>query len=391
MKLRIWNRALASVTLLTMFLILTTSNATHASITLACNSYKIETTSFSREYSDGIENLSAGAPIEALIVFMEFQNRRAIQADRNKLLRVSAKVSDFYYQMSENSIHINWHLHQESLNVGRNSVEYQANSREEMGAIEIIVDIQKMIQQIMDISMWDFILVITPSSTLSSEVSKSVAFLDRGQGLINSALLASDFWKAANSWQIVAHEIGHAFGLLDLYSLEAAKQIIDRKATYFDQFKFMKSYDLMNKPNTSAPGFVMWNRLQLVPSLSHRLDCFRKGVNFYGLVSINSTKSGYKGILVPLSDSRILMIEVRDNLGVDSNIGYYDLGVITYVVDLGVESGMGPLRIDCSKPLNSNFSNCGLKTGQSRLIEKLRITLVSSSKLIFLISVVRIP
>jgi hypothetical protein len=291
--------------------------------------------------------------------------------------------------MSEGDIQFNWLNYQNTVSLYKDTISYNANFRGNVGVAQIIVDVQKRLKEEIDISELEFILVVAPSSTLRNEISNSIAYLDRGQGIINSTFLASDFWKFGGDWTIVAHEIGHAFGLLDLYNLDAAQLLSEGRATYFDQFVFMKSYDLMNWPGSSSPSFVMWNRFQLVPALSHRIACFKKELKDYKLISVNSIKPGIKAVLIPLSNFRFLMIEARDNFGVDASTGSSDVGVITYVVNLLSESGKGPIRIDCSKAMNSKYAECGLKTGHSRLIEGVRVTRERSSKLEIRISVVR--
>jgi hypothetical protein len=345
-----------------------------AESSLECDPYKVTSAGWIREYSDNIVNLQPERPIEALVVFMEFEDRKAVETDVKKLLKVSRRVTNFYAQMSEGGVRLNWLTHENTINVRKETIAYKANFRSHTGVAQIIVDVQEILREALDVYEFDFILVVTPSTTSSNEVTSSIAYLDYGEGIVNSAILANDFWKTDGNWTVVAHEIGHAFGLLDLYSVGAAKLISEGNATYFDQFVFMKSYDLMNWPSSSSPSFVMWNRLQFAPSISHRIACFKKKVKLYELVSINSLKPGKKAVLVPLSDSKVLMIEARDSIGVDSKTSKSDLGVITYVVNLVTRSGYGPLRIDCSRASNSKYAECGLKTGQSRLIEGVRVT-----------------
>jgi hypothetical protein len=356
---------------------------------LECDPYKYSSVKLLREYSDDIVNLKPGEPINALIAFVGFEDRKAVEADRSKLTKISKKVGDFYYQMSEGGISFNWFLHPTTTQLGKSIATYNASSRGNFGSAQIIEDTQIRLRKEIDIDDLDLVLVVTPSTTLRSEVSNSIAYLNRGNGIMNSAILASDFWKSEGNWQIVAHEIGHAFGLLDLYNLETANLISEGRASYFDQFEFMKAYDLMNWPNANSPSLVLWNRFQMDSTLSSRIICFKEGVKKYRLVSINSSKPGFKGVLVPLLNSRVMMIEVRDNIGVDAKIGKSDLGVITYVVNLNTESGKGPIRVNCSNAQKSKFSNCGLKAGQSRIVEGFKVAIEKYSKAELILSIVR--
>jgi hypothetical protein len=390
-KLLQQNKKLIFVLLLTQLLRFMTFAFADANTPLECDPYRNASVELTREYSDKVVNLEAGLPIDGLIVFVEFEDRRAVETDRRKLQKVSKRVSDFYAQMSEGGIEFEWLTHETAIRVDKSVATYSAGTRGNIGAAQIIVDVQSSLRREIEIDKLDFVLVVTPSTTLKSEISNSVTYLNRGKGIVNSVILASDFWITQGNWQIVAHEVGHAFGLLDLYSLEAARLISEGRASYLDQFKFMKSYDLMNWPNSSSPSFVMWNRFQIEPALSSRIICFKEQLKNYNLISINSSMAGYKAILVPLMSSRVLMIEARDALGVDANIGISDLGVITYVVNPMTESGKGPIRIDCSRALNSKYSNCGLKTGHSRTIEGIRVTLEKSSKAELVLSVSREP
>jgi len=367
----------------------TSIEKSYSSISFDCNPYKENVTDTHREYSDGVVNLQSGKTIKGLIVFVEFENRRKVASDLKKLLKVAKSVTNFYAAMSENAIMFEWQTYKNAIKLHKDVSNYEANFRGNPGVAQIIVDVQNAIRRLEDIDQWDFILVVTPSSTLRSEVSNSVAYLNRGEGIVNSAILASDFWKSGHDWRIVAHEIGHAFGLLDLYSLEAALLVSEGKAAYFDQFSFMKSYDLMNWPSSSSPSFLMWNRIQLSSWQFSRIVCFKDKVTKYRLISVNSDEPGFKAIFALLSDSRVLIVEVRDNKGVDFNIDKSDMGVITYVVDLRTESGKGPLRIVCNQVNNAQTSNCGLKSGQSRVIAGFRVTLERTELGQYIVSVVK--
>lgn len=346
----------------------------NASINLECEPYKSASSGLAREYSDGIVNLDPGAPIDALIAFIEFTDKRAVYSDRKKLNLVAKEISKFYSFVSENTVKFNWHLHQSAIQLGEKIMTYQVGSRGNSGTAQIIKEAQELMNREFRTQEFDYILFVSPSTTNESELPRSVAYLDRGIGIVNSTILASDFWRLGGDWRIAAHEIGHGFGLLDLYSDESAMFMNQSQASYFDQFKFMRNYDLMNWPHGTSPSFVMWNRLHVTPRLSNRVVCYEKEILNYRLTSINSLKPGFKAILVPLSVSKLLMIEVRDGLGVDSRIQKSDIGVITYSVDLKVSSGKGPLKIQCSQAINSKHRNCGLKIGQSRLIGGMQIT-----------------
>jgi hypothetical protein len=391
MKLLATFRLFLLSTFLLSNLFLTQSFSADSSNVLECDPYRRSESLLSREYSDEIVNLEAGAPIDVLIVFVEFENRRALYSDFKILSKVSKKVSEFYSDMSEGEIWFNWHAHQEVIQVGKNTNTYRANFQGNAGVALIIEDVQKILARDIDIHEMEYLLIVTPSTTLSSELSTSIAYLDRGVGIVNSAILASDFWNAGGDWKIVAHEIGHGFGLLDLYSTASAQLVSTGKASLSSQFEFMKSYDLMNSPNARSPSFVMWNRFQLVPSLSSRIICYQSDIVRYRLVSINSTESGFKAILVPLSDLKLLMIEVRDDIGMDAKIHNSDLGVITYTISLETKSGKGPLRIDCTQASKSKYANCGLKVGHSRSVDGVKVTLTKQRNGEFFASVVRRP
>lgn len=346
---------------------------------LGCDPYHLSISGPIRELSDDINNLDEDRTIEGIVILVDFEDRRQVQSDPAKLVRVFEMVSDFYLQVSEGYIRINWTMFERVIRLPERVKEYQAGARGSIGTAKIVVDAQKILFADNPRANPDYVVVVTPSSTLKSEVTTSISYLDRNEGIVNSSLLSSDFWTSKASWTIAAHELGHAFGLLDLYSYESAYQLSQGNGAYLEQFQFMKVYDLMNWPMSKSPTFTMWNRIRLSEKLSSRIICFAGKDSEYRLIPINRKQEGYKAIMIPLSEFKVLMVEVRDDISYDSAISKSDVGVITYVVDPTKGSGMGPLKIDCRRARKAKKNECSLKQGQSRIIEGMLISVLESS------------
>ncbi len=128
---------------------------------------------------------------------------------------------------------------------------------------------------------------------------------------------------------LVIHELGHLFGLPDLYSFQDSTDTAD----YFS---------IMNKAAVGGIGYFGWERFILGWLDEPQIICHKAGEVAGNLVPLTKA-NGLKMIAVPISSSQVLVVENRTKEGIDKMIP--NPGIIAYVVDSSIEGGKNPIKV----------------------------------------------
>lgn len=192
-----------------------------------------------------------------------------------------------------------------------------------------------------DFSQTDgFIVVVPPSIRRGFDVSP--AFVETpetgvrvdGNLLMNGTVIGTDApWARP---LVLAHEILHTMGLVDLYSFASTPP------DFATQHEFVGPYGTMGDITGRAPGLFAWERWVLKWIRDDQIACLGEGVHTVELNSVNRDSSGSRMSVLPLGGSRFLALEARTSTGLDSR-GFN--GVLPYVVDPSIPTGYGPIRV----------------------------------------------
>ena len=87
-------------------------------------------------------------------------------------------------------------------------------------------------------------------------------------------------------------------------------------------------------------------------------------------------KSGLKAIVVPLSLTRVLVVESRRAEGVDKNLT--KPGALVYVVDSAIQSGLGPVKVIPIEPSDNRRLKSTRAQGESVTFEGVTVTVKKS-------------
>ena len=171
-----------------------------------------------------------------------------------------------------------------------------------------------------------------------------------GKKISNVVMLGRAYVQVGlRSPYLVSHELGHLFGLPDLYSFQDSTDTVD----YFS---------IMNKAAVGGIGYFGWERFILGWLDDPQIICHKAGEVVGNLVPLTKT-NGLKMIAVPISSSEVLVVENRTKEGIDKMIS--SAGIIAYVVDSSIESGKNPIKVlNNKKPI---------KIGSSFIYENVKI------------------
>ena len=187
------------------------------------------------------------------------------------------------------------------------------------------------------------IIILDPNS---SYLSQSYALTDEhtvdGKKISSVIILGRAFVQVGlRSPYLVSHELGHLFGLPDLYSFQDSTDTVD----YFS---------IMNKAAVGGIGYFGWEKYILGWLDDPQMICHKAGEVAGNLVPLTKA-NGLKMIAVPISPSEVLVVENRTKEGIDKMIP--NPGIIAYIVDSSIEGGKNPIKVlNNKKPIKIGSS-----------------------------------
>lgn len=181
-----------------------------------------------------------------------------------------------------------------------------------------------------------------------------------------------------NGWGSIwlNHETTHAFGLIDLYAFEPSDS-----SNPYDGLRFTGGYSLMGLSSftSNAPGLLAWERWVLGWIDDNQVVCanpVKDGPVVASLTSIGSV-GGVKAVVVPLDESRAVVVESRRPTGIDKNLA--KPGALVYVVDTSVSGGKGAIKVYPAGGIDDPlFLNSTRAVSEFVDVEGIRISINSS-------------
>jgi len=194
------------------------------------------------------------------------------------------------------------------------------------------------------------IIILDPNSSyLRIAYALADEHIVDGKKISNVVMLGRAFVRVGRPPYLVVHELGHLFGLPDLYSYQDSTDTAD----YFS---------VMNMAASEGVGYFGWERYILGWLDDPQMICHKAGEVVGNLIPLTK-KNGLKMIAVPISSSEVLVVENRTKEGIDKMIS--SAGIIAYVVDSSIESGKNPIKVlNDKKPI---------KIGSSFIYENVKI------------------
>lgn len=170
------------------------------------------------------------------------------------------------------------------------------------------------------------------------------------------------------------HELSNTLALVDLYAFESE----DTKNN-FDQFRFTGNFSYMGdlSPESLAPGLFAFERWNLGWLEDDQIICSTANT-ITQLITPVAESGGIKAVIVPITSTKVVVVESRRPLGIDRNLK--KSGALVYVVDSTVESGLGPIQVYPIDTKNDpQFTQAPRAAGESVEIEGLNIKIITST------------
>lgn len=265
------------------------------------------------------------------------------------------------------------------LRMDKNSTEYNFSTYNTH--LEYIKKAVDLADATVDFSNTDLIVVLAnPDSqgigsrgpTLTT--SPGYGITADGHEILNAITSAYDLNEWGSIW--LNHESTHALGLVDLYAYKPSANTAAGLLPYTGGFSYMG----YNSFSSNAPGLTAWERWVLGWLDDSQVLCSNPSIDgeINTLITPIGTTGGQKAVVVPVSATKVVVVESRRADGIDANIS--KTGALVYTVDSSIDSGYGPVRVypkgAADDPL---FTQSTRTTGESVTTSGIKVEVISST------------
>lgn len=321
--------------------------------------------------------------VRATVVFVDFPDMTSRPTPEAALSLVVPRATEIFKEISYGRLNymiepnLNWFM------MSKPSTAYSYSTFRSHH--DFVKEVISLADPTTDFSKTDSLIVITnplqralsfgPAITFPA----SEGFIADGRLINNGTTSGSDisYWGAA--W--LNHEIGHSFGLVDLYAYGVAPD---------QTFKFTGEFSLMglNDERSRAPGLLAWERFVIGWLDQSQLVCAPSGVGTYNLSPV-ATAGGTKAVVIPTGATTALIVESRKPIGIDGKLS--KSGLLVYRVDTSVQSGRGVVQVLSNTSLANDprYFKAPLAVGESLTVDGFTFTNKSTSPAVDVLVVTR--
>jgi len=278
--------------------------------------------------------------VKTIVLFADFSDVPAVQSPEEAFSLVSPNAEKFFNDISYGRM--NWTLepHFVWLRLSQPSAFYGEGIRSYEGHLQFIQEAVTLADADVDFSAADSVVVMVPPE--ATAVGYGPAFgANPGQGYTaDGKIFSNGVTSGADvpGWGFLwlNHESGHTMGLPDLYAYQSDF------ANYDDQHRFVGGFGLMGYIDGNAPEFFAFERWQMGWLDDSQIHCQIEGEQTVTITPIE-TMGGVKAVMIPVSESKVVVVESRRPVGYDAKL--VKSGALVYTVDTSIYSGEGTLMV----------------------------------------------
>ena len=319
--------------------------------------------------------LPAVGDVKTIVLFVDFPDVAAAQTPEETFALISPDAEKFFRDNSYGRM--NWILepHFVWLRLSQPSSFYGESIGSYEGHFQFLQEAVTLADADIDFSSADSVVVIVP--TEASAVGYGPAFgANPGEGYTadgkvfsNGVTSGADLPAWGFLW--LNHESGHTMGLPDLYAYQFDP------ANYDDQHRFVGGFGLMGYIDGLAPELFAFERWQLGWLDDGQILCLPSGEQTVTITPIE-TAGGMKAVMIPVSESKVVVVESRRPLGYDANLP--KAGALVYTVDTSIASGQGTLVVHPQVSGDPYRNQSPLAVGESVTVDGVTITVTSANE-----------
>ncbi|MEN9713523.1 MAG: hypothetical protein RLZZ164_187 [Actinomycetota bacterium] len=314
--------------------------------------------------------------VNATVIFVDFPDVKATMSPEMAFDKISPRSSQIFSEVSYGKLNyvLNPNFHWFTMSKPSTSYSFATFDGQHSYVGEAIA----LADPTTDFSKTDSLIIL--SNPAQSALGNGPAITYRpndgfwadGSNIHNGATSGADlnFWGGI--W--LNHEIGHSFGLVDLYSALWDTSNYDTVFKYTGNFSFMG----YSSEQSNAPSLFAWERYVLGWLDDNQMMCAPDASGTYALTPVESA-GGTKALVIPINTTTNLVVESRKAIGIDSKLA--KPGLLVYRVDTSLTSGYGPIQVLTNSNLvdDPRYLKAPLAMGESVTFGKYTITASWSS------------
>jgi len=341
----------------------------------ACQPPAIAFTNVGFGFPRSAGRLPSVGDVKSIVLFADFPDVPATQTPEDILSLLSPSAENFYAALSYGRMQWTLEPHLVWLRLSRPSAFYGNAIRSYDGHLRFLQEVVALADADVDFSTADSVIVMVPPQ--ASAVETGPAFgAEAGQGYSADGKTFSvgvtsgaDLTNWGYLW--LNHESGHTMGLPDLYAYKFDQ------SNYDDEHRFVGGFGLMGFVSGSAPEYFAFERWQLGWLDDAQIVCKPQNSQPITITPVE-TAGGLKAVVIPLSKSKVLVVESRRPLGFDAALP--KAGALVYTVDTAIASGEGALVVYPQIEGDPYRYQSPLAVGESLTVGGVTITVTASSE-----------
>ena len=295
------------------------------------------------EVDDGSADKSFGFPLpenraklssdfKILVIPVQFSDHQTTNRPADDMADVISSLSNFYERAASVPIKLNWTIPESYYQMGKSidsydlGIEFDITFQTDFWTAyqAYLQDVIDLVDDEYDFSAYDAVVVEEPRSVTDAEHGMYIPhapakpgagglYSDEGQ-IMSLLVTGNDQLRDISNW---THEFGHLLGLPDRNWNAGINAGFDVMwGSYFH------------------PEFSVWSRWQLGILQNSQVDCKTDtATSTHWLRPVAWTGDHQKGVVIPISDHEVIVVESRRRQGYDALLGKESEGAYVYRID----------------------------------------------------------
>ncbi len=340
------------------------------------------------------ENVSPEGPTKYALVPIDFPDAVGEPWEIEEAAKAARGATDYYREVSDGRFEVQWVLSDVFTRLSKASVDYDPTVGNPGGStnpwgVALSEEIIDLVDPHLDFTDVAAVFFYLPKATPSDAVINTRGWghlkldgahnTDEGSVIFAHGAPSTEGTRLNHAW-LLAHEIGHTLGPLDLYVFPATGDNLESLP--------MGEWAVMSSYYGPAKSMTAWNRWLIgwlePESIYCRTAASISSVEFT-LRPLVQTGEGYRSAIIRINDHSAVVVESRRGLGVDWRLGN-QAGILVYTVDTAIGQHQGPLQLvvpddrSLARTGGQTWPDVLLRIGDRVTVEGLIVELVRSGE-----------